>query len=171
VASLDICQSASSILVHVLAKTPAHPHQSVRDIVVAHGATDFLPALHSFLRTHLPNNTLVPGVQDRFDVYRQVIIVTPSAPQVSEAPMRRRIRATPKKLASGRKSGSPARFDMALISVGPRTSHLRTLDGRFDFVSSWQSNHILLQVCEWVKFARFSLSLVSLENTQELWLT
>ncbi|KAG1724196.1 uncharacterized protein EDB91DRAFT_1003642, partial [Suillus paluster] len=39
------------------------------------------------------------------------------------------VRATPEKLASGRKPGIPPRFDMALISNGPHTSHLRTLDG------------------------------------------
>ncbi|KAG1837672.1 hypothetical protein F4604DRAFT_1885673 [Suillus subluteus] len=114
---------------HVLAKTPAHPHQSVQKIVGAHGATDFLPALQSFLRTNLPQNTLVPGVQDHFDLHGQVVIVTPPSLQVSEAPMRRRIRASPERLASGCKPGGPARFDMALIRVGPRTSHLHTLDG------------------------------------------
>ncbi|KAG1842604.1 hypothetical protein F4604DRAFT_1884714 [Suillus subluteus] len=114
---------------HVLAKTPAHPRQSVQKIVGAHGTTDFLPALQSFLHTNLPQNTLIPGVQDRFDLHCQVVIVMPPALQVSEAPMRRRISASPERLASGRKSGGPARFDMALIRVGPRTSHLRTLDG------------------------------------------
>ncbi|KAG1809361.1 uncharacterized protein BJ212DRAFT_1379638 [Suillus subaureus] len=42
--------------------------------------------------------------------------------------MSRRIRATPEKLASGRKAGSPARFDMALILDGPWTSQLCSLD-------------------------------------------
>ncbi|KAG2043544.1 hypothetical protein BDR03DRAFT_818179, partial [Suillus americanus] len=41
------------------------------------------------------------------------------------------IRATPERLASGHKPGGPMRFDMALIRVGPRTSHLHTLDGKF----------------------------------------
>lgn len=54
---------------HVLAKTPVHPHQSVQDIVGAHGTTDFLLALHSFLHTYLLGNTLIPGVQDCFDIY------------------------------------------------------------------------------------------------------
>ncbi|KAG0691741.1 Zn-finger domain-containing protein [Suillus ampliporus] len=114
---------------HILAKTPSHPHQSVQNLVHAHGATDFLPALQSFLDMNLPDNTLIPGDHDRFDIYCQVVVVTPPAFQVSEVPMCRRVRATPEKLASGRKPGIPARFDMALISVGPRTSHLRTLDG------------------------------------------
>ncbi|KAG1721121.1 uncharacterized protein EDB91DRAFT_1256641 [Suillus paluster] len=61
---------------HILAKIPSHPHQSVQNLVHAHGATDFLPALQSFLDTNLPNNTIVPGVHDRFDIYSQVVIVT-----------------------------------------------------------------------------------------------
>ncbi|KAG1902162.1 uncharacterized protein F5891DRAFT_1127781 [Suillus fuscotomentosus] len=106
---------------HVLAKVPAHPHQSVQTIITAHGATEFLPALQSFLLKNLPHNTIVPGLQDRFDLYRQVVIVMPLK--------RRRIRATPEKLPSGRKPGTPAQFDMALIADRPRSSHLHTLEG------------------------------------------
>ncbi|KAG1872445.1 hypothetical protein DFJ58DRAFT_903859 [Suillus subalutaceus] len=98
--------------------TPAvHPHQSVQKIVGAHGATDFLPALQSFPHTNLPQNTLIPGVQDRFDLH------------VSEAPMRRRIRASPERPASGRKPGGPARFDMALIrsTAGLRVGQVRAI--------------------------------------------
>ncbi|KAG2096657.1 hypothetical protein BD769DRAFT_1631432 [Suillus cothurnatus] len=116
-------------VIHVLAKIPAHPHQSVQNIVGAHGMTDFLPALQSFLQTNLPHNTIVPGPQDRFDIYRQIIIVTPPAFQVGEVPMSRWIRATPVKLASGWKAGSPDRFDMTLISVGPWSLQLHSLDG------------------------------------------
>ncbi|KAG1791759.1 uncharacterized protein HD556DRAFT_1432872 [Suillus plorans] len=102
---------------HVLAKVPAHPHQSVQTIITAHGATEFLPALQSFLLKNLPHNTIVPGLQDRFDLY------------LSDVPKRRRIRATPEKLLSGRKPGTPAQFDMALIADRPRSSHLHTLEG------------------------------------------
>ncbi|KAG1723580.1 hypothetical protein EDB19DRAFT_1930249 [Suillus lakei] len=100
---------------HVLAKVPAHPHQSVHTIITAHGATEFLPALRSFLLKNLPRNTIVPGLQDRFDLYRQVIYELATA--------------TPEKLPSGRKPGTPAQFDMALIADRPRSSHLHTLEG------------------------------------------
>ena len=116
---------------HVLAKVPAHPHQSVHTIITAHGATEFLPALRSFLLKNLPRNTIVPGLQDRFDLYRQVVIVTPPDLRVSDVPKRRRIRATPEKLPSGRKPGTPAQFDMALIADRPHSSHLHTLEGIF----------------------------------------
>ncbi|KAG1878582.1 hypothetical protein C8R48DRAFT_752658 [Suillus tomentosus] len=92
---------------HVLAKVPAHPHQSVQTIITAH----------------------VPGLQDRFDLYRQVVIVMPPDLRVSDVPKRRRIRATPEKLPSGRKPGTPAQFDMALIADRPHSSHLHTLEG------------------------------------------
>lgn len=114
---------------HVLAKVPPHPHQSVQTIITAHGATKFLPALQSFLLKNLPHNTIVPGLQDQFDLYRQVVIVMPPDLRVSDVPKRRRIRATPEKLPSGRKPGTPAQFDMALIADRPHSSHLHTLEG------------------------------------------
>ncbi|KAG1825196.1 hypothetical protein EV424DRAFT_1471780 [Suillus variegatus] len=114
---------------HVLANAPSHPHQSVGTIITARGATEFLPALRSFLLKNLPCNTIVPGLQDRFDLYRQVVIVTPPDLRVSDVPQRRRIRATPEMLPSGQKPGIPARFDMALIADRPRSSNFHTLEG------------------------------------------
>ncbi|KAG1745375.1 uncharacterized protein EDB91DRAFT_1246235 [Suillus paluster] len=135
---------------HVLAKTPAHPHQSVPNIVGAHGTTDFLPALQSFLCMNIPHNTLVPGIQDHFDIFCQVVIVTPPAFQVSNAPMCRCIRAMPERLALGRKPGCPAQFDMALILDGPRTPHLHTLDG----VRVTQVRAIFSLPCQFGKYSR-----------------
>jgi hypothetical protein len=113
---------------HVLAKVPTHPHQSVQTIITAHSATELLPALRSFLLKNLPHNTTVPGLQDCFDLYRQVVIITPPDLRVSNVPKRRRIRATPEKLPSGRKPGTLAQFDMALIADRPRSSYLHTLE-------------------------------------------
>jgi hypothetical protein len=93
---------------HVLAKIPMHPHQSIHNIVHAHGTTDFLAALQTFIHSNLPHNTLIPGIQDCFDIYRQVVIMTPPDSRVGEAPTCRHIRATPEKLPSGRKPGAPA---------------------------------------------------------------
>ncbi|KAG2034075.1 hypothetical protein BDR03DRAFT_935443 [Suillus americanus] len=113
---------------HVLAKAPMHPHQSVQTIMTAYSATEFLSALQSFLLKNLPRNTIVPGLQDRFDLYRQVVIVMPPDLRVSDVPQRRRIRASPEMLPSGWKPGIPARFDMALIADSPCSSHLHTLE-------------------------------------------
>ncbi|KAG1779091.1 hypothetical protein EV702DRAFT_1178629 [Suillus placidus] len=116
-------------LSHTLAKAPAHPHQTVEKIVTAHGATDFLPALQSFLCKNLPHINIIPGIQDHFDVYRQVVIEAPPDRRVGDTPKRWHVRARPEVVASGRKPGCPARFDMALISDGPHSSRLHTLDG------------------------------------------
>jgi hypothetical protein len=113
--------------VHFLAKTPAYPQRSVQHLVTAHGASMFLPALKLFLHNHMPHAIITPGLQDRFDVFRQVVITAPPNPLISESPRQWRVRATPEVLPGrGRKPGSPAKFDMALISNGIQP---RTLEG------------------------------------------
>ncbi|KAG2350727.1 hypothetical protein BDR05DRAFT_979386 [Suillus weaverae] len=117
-------------VVCVLTKTPAHPRQSVQHLITAHGATMFLPALKSFLHEHMPCNNIVPSPHDHFDVYQQVVIVTPPDPRVSDSPKQWHIRATPEvQPGPGRKPGSPARFDMALISDGVQMLNLQTFKG------------------------------------------
>ncbi|KAG1718287.1 hypothetical protein EDB19DRAFT_1899407 [Suillus lakei] len=125
-----VATSSTSLQVtHILAKAPAYPHQTVEKLATAHGAVDFLPTLQTFLHNNLPHTTIVPGVQDRFDVYRQVVIVSPPDRRVGEGPKQWHVRARPEVVASGRKPVCAARFDMALISDEPRSSHLCTLDG------------------------------------------
>jgi hypothetical protein len=116
-------------MVHSLAKTPAYPQRSVQHLVTAHGASMFLPALKLFLRNHIPHAIITPGLQDRFDVFRQVVITAPPNPLISESPRQWRVRATPEVLPGrGRKPGSPAKFDMALTSNGIQP---RTLEGEY----------------------------------------
>ncbi|KAG1807924.1 hypothetical protein EV424DRAFT_1575547 [Suillus variegatus] len=123
--------SSPTDVVRILAKHPPHPRQSVDRLITAHGATMFLPAFKSFMRKHMPHNNIIPGPHDQFDVYRQVIIVTPPDPRISDSPKRWHIRATPEVQPgpASRKPWSPARFDMVLISDGARTTNLRTLEG------------------------------------------
>ncbi|KAG1890596.1 uncharacterized protein F5891DRAFT_1131630 [Suillus fuscotomentosus] len=122
--------SSSTDVIRILAKHPPHPRQSVDRLITAHGATMFLPALKSFMREHMPHNNIIPGPHDQFDVYRQVIIVTPPDPHTSDSPKQWHIRVTPEVQPgpASRKPWSPARFDMALISDGARTTNLRTLE-------------------------------------------
>ncbi|KAH7920044.1 hypothetical protein BV22DRAFT_1107884 [Leucogyrophana mollusca] len=105
---------------HSLAKGCPFPGTSVQQLQTAYGATEFLPALTAFLEEHLPRCSIKPGPPDRFDVYKQVIINSPANPRASEKPTRFRVRTTPAIPPSpnGRKPGSPARFDMALVKVG-----------------------------------------------------
>ncbi|KAG2159432.1 uncharacterized protein EDB93DRAFT_1237560 [Suillus bovinus] len=114
---------------HTLAKVLAHPHQTVEKIVTAHGAIDFLSALQTFLCKNLPHITIVPGIHDHFNIYRQVVIEAPPDQRVSNTPNRWHVRARPEVVASGCKPGCPACFDMALISDGPRSLPLHTLEG------------------------------------------
>jgi hypothetical protein len=118
-------------VLHVLANTPAHPQTSVQQLITPHGVVSFLPALKLFLHKHMPKNHIVPGPQNRFGVFWQVVIVAPLDPQVGESPQRWHIRATPKvSPGPGQKPGSPAKFDMALINNGAQTKNLQTLDGK-----------------------------------------
>jgi hypothetical protein len=57
-------------VLHVLANTPVHPRTSVQQLITAHGMVSFLPALKLFLHKHMSKNRIVPGPQDRFDVFR-----------------------------------------------------------------------------------------------------
>ncbi|KAG2150669.1 uncharacterized protein EDB93DRAFT_1083873 [Suillus bovinus] len=110
--------------VHFLAKTPAYPQCLVQHLITAHGASMFLPALKLFLHNHMPHTIITPGLQDHFDIFRQVVITAPPNPLISESPRQWRVRATPEVLPGcGRKPGSSTKFDMALTSNGiqPRT--------------------------------------------------
>ncbi|KAG2040381.1 hypothetical protein BDR03DRAFT_932668 [Suillus americanus] len=104
----DVVPVVSQDIIHVLAKTAPHPQQSVQHLKTMHGAVDFLPALKLFLQKHLlHNHSIVP-----------VVIILPLDPRVSELPKCLQVRATPEvlPLSSGRKPGSPNRFNMALVS-------------------------------------------------------
>ncbi|KAG1850231.1 hypothetical protein DFJ58DRAFT_716846 [Suillus subalutaceus] len=104
--------------------TQQHALHSIQHLVTTHGASMFLPALDLFLREHMPQNkisvktVLNPGPQDHFDVFQQVVIIAPPDPQWH-------VRATPE-VCPGRgwKPGSPAKFDMALVSNGIQTHML-----------------------------------------------
>jgi hypothetical protein len=87
-----------------------------------HGAVDFVPVLTAFMSKNLPLNTIPPGRQDRFDVFKEVVITAPAAHQVGKTRQQWHVRATPAITApaSSRKPGLPAQFDMALISKTPK---------------------------------------------------
>lgn len=86
-------------------------------VLEAHyGAVDFLPALASFLKKSVPTQSFIQlGRMDRFDLYKQLVINTPTNPYLSSEARSTRIRATAAVPAKGRKSGTPARFDTALV--------------------------------------------------------
>ncbi|KAG1899967.1 uncharacterized protein F5891DRAFT_1128711 [Suillus fuscotomentosus] len=105
----DVVPVVSQDIIHVLAKTAPDPWQSVQHLETMHGAINFLPTLKLFLQKHLLHSHIVPGPQDWFDIFHQVIIILPPDPHVSELPKCLQLRATPETLpsSSGWKPGSP----------------------------------------------------------------
>ncbi|KAI0342948.1 hypothetical protein BDW22DRAFT_1318377, partial [Trametopsis cervina] len=75
-------------------------------IIEEHGATEFLPALHTFLRSH--GSSLIPHTFDRFDLYKKLVVQLPSIPEVSDKKLKNVIRATPPVAAGPRRSAQPA---------------------------------------------------------------
>ncbi|KAG2363473.1 hypothetical protein BDR07DRAFT_1375737 [Suillus spraguei] len=113
-------------VVHILAKTPTYPQQSIQHLITAHGATMFLPALELFLCNHMPHTIIIPGLQDCFNVFQQVVITAPPNPLIGESPRQWHVRATPEvPPGCGQKPGSPTKFDMALMSSGIWTHTLK----------------------------------------------
>ena len=102
-----------------VAKYPAYPHQTVEHLEVAHGASNFVHTLQEFLSQHIPENLIHPSRQDRFDIYKQVVITAPTLPPVGEKLRQWRLRATPAGTSApnGRKTVAPAHFDMALVKT------------------------------------------------------
>lgn len=109
-------------------KVPAtHPKElreiSAQDIILGNGASEFLPALHSFLSSHGATITLRPF--DRFNLYKQVVIRLPEIPEVSNKPekLKNVIKATPPVSAMGRRAARAAMSDFALIQTGEQNQH------------------------------------------------
>ncbi|KAG2128021.1 uncharacterized protein EDB93DRAFT_1096220 [Suillus bovinus] len=69
--------------------------------------------------------------------------------RVSDVPKQRHIRATPEKLPSGWKPGTPAQFDMALIADRPHSSHLHTLEAIFTLPHQFSAYSRALAYVEW----------------------
>jgi Plavaka transposase len=104
-----------SIALYTVAKKAPFHQITVEHIISHFGATDFLETLCTFLRKHIPACKFSPHVFDRFDVYKQINIPLPYNRYLSNHPRTDRIRATPAVAKSGRKAGTAARFDTALL--------------------------------------------------------
>ena len=98
-----------------ISKTSPLPRIPISKLASEYGAMEFLPALETFLKDHMPANTLMPNAFDRFDLFKSISILLPSQPHVSDTKRRVTIRATPQHSNGPRKLPTPARFDTALI--------------------------------------------------------
>jgi hypothetical protein len=65
-------QSTNTCPYHI-AKSPARCNISVSKLMMAHGAVDFIPALHTFLKS-TTSHPITPSQFDRFDLYKQITI-------------------------------------------------------------------------------------------------
>jgi len=93
----------------------------VSELMTAHGAVDFITALHTFLKS-TTSHPITPSQFDRFDLYKQITISRPCNQYLaSNHNYDDRIRATPPRAAVGRKPSTPAHFDTALIIQDPKT--------------------------------------------------
>jgi hypothetical protein len=104
----------SSSFTYNVAKKSPFPNTSLPHIISAYGATEFLPALQSFLDKHMPCS-LKPNQFDCFDIYNAISILLPSKPHVSDTKRLISVRATPEHLNGPRKPPTPAHFDTAVV--------------------------------------------------------
>jgi hypothetical protein len=96
-------------------------------------AIDFLPALTAFLRNNVSTrNFTQPGRMDCFDVFKQVSIIQPPNPRLSDKFHCECIRAVPAIPRKGRKPERCAYFDTALFKdassgLGMRVGQVRVI--------------------------------------------
>jgi len=116
-----------------VAKTPAYPQVPITSIVTDFGATDFLPALHTFLRTspHTSRSAVLPLTSTRLSLYKCLTVRLPPAPQVTKHETKDVVRARCAVPAQGRNLGLSSQFDTVLAreheDVGEDMEH--PLDG------------------------------------------
>ncbi|KAG6807681.1 hypothetical protein H0H92_006720 [Tricholoma furcatifolium] len=99
---------------YAVAKAAPCRNISLATLATDYGAIDFLQALQLFLRTH-QLGTLSPNQFDRFNLFKQLVLTLPRNPFTGERVLTNRIRSTPQVKPRGRKEGSPAHFDLALV--------------------------------------------------------
>ncbi|KAI0709807.1 hypothetical protein C8Q76DRAFT_624659 [Earliella scabrosa] len=107
-----------------VAKVPGLPGTSVHTLVWDFGCTDFVRNHENFLRGASRSRTLPVSAQGihsgtRFAVYKRMQVLLPAMRQVSPAPVKDVIRATPGQPARLLIPASPAHFDTVLAREAP----------------------------------------------------
>ena len=98
-----------------IAKQPPHQNLTVEQLTQKFGTVNFLTALSTFLRHHLPSTTITPTYRDRFDAYKQIVISLPTNRYLGEHIVMDRVRTTPSVKASGRAPAKASHFDTAFV--------------------------------------------------------
>jgi len=102
---------------HSVAIKPAFPHTNFNTLTTQFKATNFIPALSTYIRRIIPPPALpiLPNLVDRFDIYKRVTILQPSNPEAGFPKSADRVRATPLVPAKGVSKAVPAHFDTVLV--------------------------------------------------------
>jgi hypothetical protein len=102
---------------HSIAIKPAFPHMDFNTLTTKFKATNFIPAISTYIRRHIPPPALptLPNHVDRFDIYKRITILHPSDPAAGFPKSVDRVRATPSVPAKGGSKPVPAHFDIALV--------------------------------------------------------
>ena len=100
---------------HHLSIKPGFPLVNLEDITNRFHATDFLPALTTFIRRHFPppQQPILPNPTDLFDVFKRLSIHLHDIPATGRINTLQRIRAVP--LIPGLRKDSTASFDIVLV--------------------------------------------------------
>lgn len=103
-------------------------NKQASEIVAGHAASQFIPALTSFLRSQ--GCSIHPQPFDTFDLYKRISVDLPQIPETGTSHCSDVVRATPPVAAAGRRPAEPGHFDFALIRVNERSvSSCSALDG------------------------------------------
>ena len=125
------------ISTHSVAIKPAFPHMDLNTLATDFKATNFIPALSTFIcrLVSSPLLSVLPNNIDRFDVYKRITILQPSNPAAGFPKSVDRLRATPSVPAHGRSKAVPAHFDTVLVHVADASENQHTkgtwLEGMF----------------------------------------
>ncbi|KAJ7672356.1 hypothetical protein DFH06DRAFT_1266919 [Mycena polygramma] len=104
---------------YTIAKSPASKNLTVAHLQATHGAVDIVPALTLFLKTHFKTSPVAPSIYDRFDIFNQISVHLPPNRYLIDQKRTSRIRAVAAVPGKGRRLGSPAVFDTALVIEDP----------------------------------------------------
>jgi hypothetical protein len=85
-------------------------------------APQFLDELYQFLSHHTASNLEPPAptIDDKFNLYTQIVVLVPGNPQTGPERVRERIRAVPSRLAASGRVNNPSSFGVALVHVDER---------------------------------------------------
>ena len=157
-ATVNLNNSTTTLSVSLYTVKKKAPFQIiVKHIISYFGTTNFLGALCTFLHQHLPACKISPHVFDHFDVYKQINICLSYNQYLSNHSQADHIRTTPAIAKLGRRVGTAAWFDTALLAENWEDHHkIGGLEGALFIVSGHLSTDPTSQAFMLLRFRSFS---------------